>query len=330
MKRRHFLAGLALPLAGVMPATVRAASDPAFDSWLANLRQEAAQKGFSRRTIDSALTGLAPIDRVIELDRKQPEVTLTFNEYLTRVVNDARAQTGRVRIRENDELLQRVSARYGVQPRFIVALWAIETDFGRITGGFPIIEALATLAYEGRRAQFFRDELFNALRIVEKNGIAPRDMRGSWAGAMGQSQFMPSSYLRFAADFDGDGKADIWTSRPDVFASIANYLSSTGWRNDETWGREAKLPAGFDPAHVDDRQLRKTPRALSEWTRLGVRRADGGPLPTRDIPAWVILPGGDAGPAFLVYANYKTLLNWNRSLFFATAVGHLADRLGET
>ena len=301
-----------------------------FDAWLTGLRAEAAQRGFTRRTIDAALGNVTMLPRVIELDRQQPETVLTFDTYVSRIVNDARTQAARQRLRENRELLDRVTRRFHVQPRFIVALWAIETDFGRVTGNFSVIDALATLAYDGRRSAFFREELFKALQMVEKAGIAPRDMRGSWAGAMGQSQFMPSTYVAHAIDFDGDGRADIWKSRPDVLASIAKYLADLGWREDETWGREVRLPNNFDAALVDDRRLQKPPRSLAQWQTSGVRRSDGGELPQRGgVTGWLVQPGGADGPTFLVYENYRALLQWNRSLFFATAVGFLADRIGQ-
>lgn len=324
MKRRTVLAGLA----GAFAACARkgSASPADFQAWLGGVRQEALQRGLPAQSVDAALAGVAPIARVLELDRRQPEVTLTFAEYIARVVTPARVETGRVRLRENEELLARVSRRYGVQSRFIVALWAIETDFGRITGNFPVISALATLAYDGRRSAFFREELFNALKIAAKGHIAPADMRGSWAGAMGQSQFMPSSYLAYAVDFDGDGRADIWQSRADVFGSIANYLAKLGWRGDEGWGRPARLPPGFDAALIDHAKVTKT---LAEWQALGVRRADGSDLPQRAMAASLIAPEGPDGRVFLIYNNYRVLLRWNRSLYFATAVGFLADQLGE-
>lgn len=330
MKRRSFLAGLCIPamtsVVGLSPAR---AAETDFATWLGSLREEAKRRGVSARTIDDALSGVEPLPRVLELDRRQPEVTLTFEQYIARVVNGARAETGRQRLRENRELLSRVSERFNVQPRFIVALWAIETDFGRLTGTFSVIQALATLAYDGRRSSFFREELFHALRILDRTGLPSRDLKGSWAGAMGQSQFMPSSYNAYAVDFDGDGRPDIWSSRPDVFASIANYLSKVGWRMDETWGRDVRLPAGFDNALVDDRRLQKPAKSLAEWQALGVRKADGSNLPQRDVKGWIVRPGGDSGAALLVYANYRALLHWNRSLFFATAVGYLADQLDE-
>ncbi|MCC7049189.1 MAG: lytic murein transglycosylase [Alphaproteobacteria bacterium] len=295
-----------------------------FDSWLKDLRQDARGKGISQRTIDDSLAGLQPIDRVLELDRKQPEFTLTFRDYLARVVNDARVEKGRKLLDENRALLEQVSRNYGVQQRFIVALWGIESDFGRLTGGFPVIAALATLAYDGRRSTFFRQELMNALRIIDQGHINVRSMTGSWAGAMGQSQFMPSSFLSFAVDYDGDGKRDIWTSLPDVFGSIANYLSKSGWNEEQTWGRPVSLPPGFP----NDEATLSVKKTLGEWNARGVRKMDGSPLPARDLMASVIKPG-DGEDAFLAYENYRVIMKWNRSQFFATAVGTLSDRLAE-
>jgi membrane-bound lytic murein transglycosylase B len=315
-------------LAAAFAATVAAprahANSQDFASWLSDLRREAQAKGITPRTLDDALTGLQPIERVLELDRRQPEFTLTFRDYLARVVNDARVEKGRRLMEENRALLERIANKYGVQPRFIVALWGIESDYGRLTGGFPVIAALATLAYDGRRSAFFRQELLNALRIVDEGHIAAGAMTGSWAGAMGQSQFMPSSFLNFAVDYDGDGRRDIWTSLPDVFASIANYLRKSGWSDDQTWGRPVSLPPGF-PAEQADLGVKK---ALAEWNAMGVRKIDGAPLPARELAASIIRPGGGED-AFLAYDNYRVIMKWNRSQFFATAVGTLADRLAE-
>jgi len=310
----------AATLSGAGPARSATSS---FADWLDGVRQEAAQKGIRPATISAALSGIQPIPRVLELDRRQPETTLTFQQYLDRVVNDDRVARGRRLLAENRDLLERVSARYNVQPRFIVALWGIESDFGRITGNFSVVESLATLAYDGRRSSFFRGELFNALRILDQGHIAPTSMRGSWAGAMGQNQFMPSSFLSYAQDFDGDGRRDIWTNLSDVFASTANYLSRVGWRGDETWGRWVALPDGFDRnlASLDTR------KGLGEWQALGVRKSDGGPLPAADLKASVLTPGGAQGPASIVYENYRAIMKWNRSHYFAHAVGILADRI---
>jgi len=319
------LAAGALPSMAHTPAAPGAAGK-LFADWLADLRTEAAGKGIKPEILSAALDGITPIPRVIELDRKQPEFTLTFRQYLDRVVPAARVEKGRQKLAENRSLLDVVARKYGVQARFIVAFWGIETDFGRITGGFPLVPALATLAYDGRRSAYFRKELLNALEILDGGHIAPKDMVGSWAGAMGQCQFMPSSFLNFAVDGDGDGRKDIWTNRKDVFASAANYLSRSGWKGDQTWGRQVRLPDGFD-AKLADLDVRKT---LVEWQGLGVRRLDGSDLPVRDLSASMVLAEGDTpgGAAYLIYDNYRTILKWNRSTYFAVAVGTLADRIG--
>lgn len=309
--------------AGLEAHPVQAQSDPAFAAWLSDLRDEARQAGIREATLDASFAGVEPIPRVIELDRRQPETTLTFQQYVERIVSNARIERGRARLAENSPLLNEVAAKFGVQPRFIVALWGIETNFGQNTGGFSVIAALATLAYDGRRSQFFRRELLDALRIVDQGHIAPQDMKGSWAGAMGQSQFMPSSFMNYAYDYNGDGAKDIWNTEADVFASAANYLSGVGWRPDITWGREVRLPDGFDPALADLEVVKK----LSEWQALGVRRADGRNLPTRDLDASIVFPGEVGGPAYLVYDNYRAILRWNRSFYFATAVGLLSDKI---
>lgn len=306
------------------PPHATAADKPAFDVWLRDLQREAAEKGIGKATIDSALVGLKPIPRVIELDRRQPEFTLTFQQYMDRVVPQSRVEKGKQRLNENRALLERVSKKYGVQARFIVAFWGIETDFGRVTGGFPVIAALATLAYDGRRSGYFRKELMYALEIVDHGHIGAKEMMGSWAGAMGQAQFMPSSFKSFAVDGDGDGRIDLWTNKADVFASAANYLARSGWRGDETWGRPVKLPEGFDTGAVGA----KVRKPITAWQAMGIRRLDGGDLPKRDLKAAIVLGDGKTGPAFLVYDNYHTILKWNRSIFFAVAVGSLADRIG--
>ncbi len=297
----------------------------AFDVWLADFRKEAVAKGITEETFDAALSTARPISRIIELDRNQPEFKLTFRQYLTRTVPKSRVETGRRLLRENKEILEKVSNKFKVQPRFLVAFWGIESDFGRITGGFSVPHALATLAYDGRRAQFFRDELMNALQILDEKHITASRMKGSWAGAMGQTQFMPSSFLRFAVDFNQDGRRDIWQTRGDVFASAANYLSSSGWQGDQTWGRAVTLPADFDASLISlDVQ-----KDLGEWQDLGVRRFDGTDLPVADLKASLVSPGDDNTDVFIVYDNYRTTLKWNRSTYFALAVGHLADRIGQ-
>ncbi|MDP7343778.1 MAG: lytic murein transglycosylase [Alphaproteobacteria bacterium] len=295
-----------------------------FAGWLEALRAEALGQGISAATLDAALAGVEPIPRVIELDRSQPETTLTFEQYMDRVVPNSRVEKGRARLRENAAALEAVRAAFGVQPRFIVALWGIETNFGQYTGGFSVIASLATLAHDGRRSAYFRAELLDALRILEQGHITPAAMMGSWAGAMGQSQFMPSSFVRFALDFDGDGKRDIWATKADVFGSAANYLAKSGWRGDQTWGRKVSLPDNFDVSLAD----LKISKPLAGWQALGVRRANGQNLPiVAGMMGSIVFPGGEGGPAFLVYDNFKTTLKWNRSTYFAMAVGHLADRI---
>ena len=294
-----------------------------FSDWVAGLRSEATAAGISAHTFDAAFTGVEPIARIIELDRSQPESRLTAAEYLERVVSPERVAAARERLDAHANLLAAVAARHGVQPRFIVALWGIETDFGRFTGGFGVIEALATLAYDGRRSDFFRAELLDALRILEEGHIEVASMRGSWAGAMGQSQFMPSSFVRYAVDYDGDGRRDIWNTLPDIFASIANYLARAGWRDDQTWGRPVRLPDGFEPALLDLEVV----RTIGEWQALGVRLPGGGALPARQLPASIVRPDGPGTQAYMVYDNFRTTMKWNRSTYFALAVGALADAM---
>ncbi len=306
----------------VVAAAPAALAEQGFESFLDGVRDEARARGLKEATIAAALNDVRPILRVIELDRRQPEFTLTFDQYMSRVVSPSRVEKGRTRLAEHATLLRRVADRFRVQPRFIVALWGIETDFGRFKGGFPVIASLVTLAHDGRRSAYFRRELFNALRILDEGHITPKEMVGSWAGAMGQNQFMPSSFLRFAVDYDGDGRRNIWTSREDVFASTANYLARSGWRGDQTWGRRVRLPTDFDAALIG----LKIRKGLREWQRIGVRRHDGSDLPRRNLSASVIRHD-KTGPAYVVYNNYRTILKWNRAHFFAIAVGRLADRI---
>jgi membrane-bound lytic murein transglycosylase B len=299
------------------------ASDPAFTAWKEALRQEALGLGISKETLDKALTPAVPIAKVIELDRKQPEFTQTFWRYVDLRVNDARIARGQEMLKAHAALLDRIWRKYHVPPRFLVAFWGLESNYGDHFGGYPVIDALVTLAYDQRRSKFFREQLIDALKIVNEGDISVDRMRGSWAGAMGHLQFIPSTFVRYAVDEDGDGRRDIWGSLPDTFASAANYLSSIGWRGDETWGREVKLPARFDY----ELSASNVEKSLNEWARLGVTRPNGQALPQADIKASLVLPAGHQGPAFLTYANYQRILNWNRSALYAISVGHLADRL---
>ena len=294
-----------------------------FDHWLAGLRSEALSLGISVDTLDAALTGLKPDPRVIELDRRQPEFTQDFWKYLDTRVSENRIATGRRLLREHRNLLEKIRYQYGVQPHFLVAIWGLESNYGRYHGKHNIINSLATLAHDERRSRFFRKELLHALSIIDEGHIDVTAMKGSWAGAMGQVQFMPSSFVSFAVDANGDGRKDIWNSLPDIFESAANYLAGAGWSRSYTWGREALLPPGFglDIIGLD------TKKSLAEWQETGVRLIDGQDLPEEKIEASLLQPAGSDGPVFLVYNNYRAILKWNNSHHYAMSVSHLADRL---
>ena len=300
------------------------AANQSVDSWLQGVKQEASAKGISANTVNAALRNFKPNEKIIRLDRKQPEGSLSFAQYMERVVPTSRINQGRRMYQQNRALLDKIGAQYGVQPKFIVALWGIETNYGGNTGGFRIIPALATLAYDGRRAEFFRKEMMQALQIVDGGHIPLSSFKGSWAGAMGQSQFMPSSFFAYAQDYNGDGRKDIWETKSDVFASIANYLSKSGWNDDETWGRKIRLPTGFNTKLAS----RKIKKPLAEWSRMGVRKADGSALPNVDVMASVVYPGKEGEESYITYKNYDVIMKWNRSTYFATAVGTLADAIG--
>lgn len=295
-----------------------------FPAWLKELCREARDMGISEKTLDEALKSVTPIARVIELDRKQPEKTISFARYRNSILSEWRIKKGRAMLREHKDLLQKVSSHYGVAPQYLVALWGIETGYGNYTGGFDVVSALATLAFDARRSAFFRKELLIALQIIEQGHISAKEMRGSWAGAMGQNQFMPSSFKNFAVDFDGDGRTNIWDSHADIFASSANYLSKSGWREGERWGREVQIPR-----HLQDNLISGDVRkSLEEWANAGVTLPGGKSLPqAQGFEASLVAPDGRDGPVYLVYNNYRTILKWNRSDYFATSVGLLADRI---
>jgi membrane-bound lytic murein transglycosylase B len=307
---------------------------PEFSTWLEEVKQEAIGRGIDAGTVARALDGLEPLEVVVQRDRSQAESVLTVDEYVRRRLTPRFVRTANERAAAERQTLAKIGARYGVQPRVLVAIWGLESNFGRFSGVRPVVQALATLAWEGRRGAFFKDELMNALQIVDRGDIELAVMKGSWAGAMGQTQFMPSSYLKHAEDFDGDGDRDIWRSTPDVLASIANYLKNYGWQTDQTWGREVRLPPGGTKALLEKVALRSTgcraeremseARPLAEWQKLGVRTVEGRALPKVDRTA-SLLPAGKR--AFLVYANYETLLGYNCAHAYALAVGQLADRL---
>jgi membrane-bound lytic murein transglycosylase B len=295
-----------------------------FSTWVQELRNEALARGISSSTLDKALAEVdVPLERIIELDHSQPETKLSLSEYLEQRLTPERIAKGKKMLERHASLLVKLKQRYGVPARFIVALWGLETSYGSYTGGFPVIHALATLAYDERRSAYFRGELLQALEIIDAGHIEAEDMQGSWAGAMGQCQFMPSSFLKYAVDGDGDGAIDIWNSIPDVLASAANYLHQAGWETGYTWGRKVSVPEQLDQAMLGlDTRI-----SLQEWTDCGVKRANGTPLPNVDIEASLIRPDGRDTEAWLVYHNFRVILKWNRSNAFGVAVGTLADAL---
>lgn len=341
LTRRIFLA--AAPLAGcgaaaTPPAPSRSVAGPQpdapplqsvasvpFERFVEGVKADARRRGVSSGTLNAAFSGVRPNRRVIELDRRQAEGGMRWEDYRDRImVTATRIQNGQRLYRENATLLRRIEERYGVSPRVVVAIWGVETNYGGNTGGFPVVEALATLAWEGRRAAYFRNELLAALKILEEGHIRVDRMRGSWAGAMGQPQFMPSNFDRMAVDFDGDGRRDIWDSRADALASIAHYFQRSGWRAGEPWGREVRPPPGFGPgsADTDDR------RPLRDFARMGFREANGAPLGTNGPEAQIVFPNRGNGQVFLGHHNLRVIRRYNSPVNYGLAVGLLSDRVG--
>jgi membrane-bound lytic murein transglycosylase B len=306
-----------------MSSFAMAERDISFTQYVENLKKEAAEKGIDKTIVDNAFDKVEFLQRSVSSDKQQPEFKMTLDTYIPRAVPDWKIQQARDAYRDNYQLLQKIGKEYGVQPRFIVALWGIETNFGRLTGKHYVISSLTTMAYEGRREELFKKQLFAALTILEQGHITQDKFIGSWAGAMGQVQFMPTSYLNYAVDYDGDGRKDIWNTPGDVFASAANYLRTEGWDSKETWGRQVKLPAGFDVSLAGIKQQ----KSLAEWQALGVRKYEGDDLPTADIQASIVIPDDENGRVYLAYNNYKVLMHWNRSYYFATAVSYLSERI---
>ncbi|MBN2428794.1 MAG: lytic murein transglycosylase [Deltaproteobacteria bacterium] len=294
-----------------------------FSAWLEKFQEDAIAEGISQGTLKEHLENIEPIPKVRELDRSQLShkdgSPISFGEYLQRMVPDFRVKTAREKYSLNRNLFQAIATRFKVEPAYVVALWAIESDFGRRTGSFPTVAALATLAHEGRRGSFFRNELMELLKLIDAGIITNPEPKGSWAGAMGQVQFMPSSYKAFAVDFDGDGENDLWNSLPDALGSAANYLSRVGWRDSGGWGQQVRLPKGFKLSKIG---LDKV-RTQHEWRRMGVKGIKG---PGSEKAA-IIVPDGMSGPAFLVYDNFNVIRRWNRSNYFALAVCHLAEKI---
>lgn len=317
------LAGVALvPVSALSANSVKA--DPGFSSFIREFWPTARSAGITAQTYNSVFTGMQPDADTLRLMNKQSEFVKPIWEYLDSAVSESRIEKGRELLVEYASVLGQIEARYGVDREAVVAIWGMETNYGGYMGRHNVIQALATLAYAApRRTKFWRKELVTALGIVQAGHVRFQDMEGSWAGAMGHTQFMPSSWKAYAADYNGDGRRDIWTSVPDALASTASYLKKHGWRTGKTWGYEVKLPAGFD-FHLADGDKTLT---LGEWSRYGIRRANGREFPRPSDNAILVLPAGAAGPAFLMLKNFYVIKRYNNATAYALAVGHLADRL---
>ncbi|MDM0014552.1 lytic murein transglycosylase [Variovorax sp. J22P168] len=309
--------------AAAAPEVSQAQREQAFAQWVADFRAEMRARGIGESTLRDAFDQVQFQPRVVELDRAQPEFTRPVWEYLDGAASPQRISRGQQKLAEVRPQAEAAAARYGVPPTILVAIWGVESNFGSNYGSIPTIDALATLAFDGRRRDWARGELLAALRIIDSGDIDHARMVGSWAGAMGQTQFMPSNFLTYAVDADGDGRRDIWGSMADVMASTANYLARSGWKAGQPWGVEVRLPAGFDYARADA-ALRQT---SAQWASEGVRTIDGRPLPAFDESA-ILLPAGARGPAFLVGPNFRTILRYNNSDSYALAVALLAQRIG--
>jgi len=304
-------------------ATWRAVPNAGFDAWLDGFRGRAAAKGIASSTLDPALRSAGYLPAVIERDRNQTEFKRTLEDYLAIAASPDRVSTGRSELNRYNGVLTRIEARYGVDKEVVTAIWGVESRYGQRRGSAPVISALSTLAYDGRRGSFFESQLIGALKILQAGDTTPAKMKGSWAGAMGHTQFIPTSYLAYAVDFTGDGRRDIWDDDPtDALASAANYLAKAGWRKGQPWGVEVVLPAGFDTSVAG----RGRNRSVASWNALGVRKATGGAVPDYGS-AFLLIPEGPSGPAFIAYRNFEVLARYNNAVNYVIGVGHLSDRL---
>jgi membrane-bound lytic murein transglycosylase B len=305
------------------PVQVAALAYSSFAEWRASFRGRAAAKGISGDTFDRAFAGIKVNDRVVELDGRQAEFTKPIWEYLDGAVSETRVASGQEKDALHAAMLRNVETTYGVEKEIILAIWGLESAYGYNYGDIPVIESLATLAYEGRRREFAEEQLVEALRIIQSGDITPERMIGSWAGAMGHTQFIPTSYQAYAVDFTGDGRRDIWSDDPaDALASTANYLAKFGWERGAPWGVEIRLPAGFDYSIADQ----SIQRPVADWQALGVTLIDGSPLPDHGEAA-ILLPAGAQGPAFAVFKNFRVIKRYNNATSYAMAVGYLGDRI---
>ena len=315
----------AVPVPASAPASApadEAAQQLRFAQWVAGFRASALAAGIREATLRAAFDTVQYLPRVVELDRAQPEFVRAVWDYLDSAVSPTRVQRGQDKLQQVRNAAAEASARHGVPAATLVAIWGIESNYGDHVGNTPTIDALATLGFDGRREAWARGQLMAALRILQNGDIERTQMLGSWAGAMGQTQFLPSNFLAYAVDADGDGRRDIWGSLPDVMASTAHFLARVGWRAGETWGTEVQLPPGFDLAAVDPQRRRTS----AQWAADGVKTLDGAPLPALDEAA-LLLPAGARGPAFMVGPNFRVILRYNNSTSYALAVSLLAQRI---
>ena len=316
--------GRVLALLGVLSLSQPVlASDAEFATCLQQLRSEAVTKGVSTATFDQQTAALVPDMAVVGFLDAQPEFVTPIWDYMAGLVDAERVADGRAMLAQWSEVLARVENQYGVDAATVVAVWGVESNFGRNFGSRPLLTSLSTLSCFGRRQGFFRGEFFTTLKIIQEGHVAPERLNGSWAGAFNHTQFMPSTFMRLAVDFDGDGRRDLVDSVPDALASTANFLKRAGWRSDLSWGFEVVLPKGFDASGAG----RRNKQAMQSWAARGVRRVDGSPLPGDATPAGLLLPAGAAGPAFLVTRNFDALYSYNAAESYALAIAHLSDRL---
>ena len=307
---------------GVLLSSIVFAVQQNWTSWVADVRKEALDQGISEAVFDAAFADIhEPSRQVKGLARSQPEHRLTYSKYLSSRVDKYRIDIGKREYKKNKVLLDEIANHYGVDPCFILSFWGMESSYGSYMGNFPVIKSLATLAFDSNRQDFFRKELFLGLHILNDGHVTMQRFKGEWAGASGQPQFLPSSWVKYAVDYDGDGRKDIWDSKADVFASIANYMKINGWQTGEPWAIYVKLPAKFDMKL----EGKSTIKLVSEWNELGVRTTSGETLPHPDWKASLVQPNG--GPVFLAYPNYKMILRYNNSIYYAGAIGYLADKI---
>ena len=321
LKGGVFRTSLALLFTGAVISS--ASANEHFSSCTAALADRAKQEGVSQQIIDEIFPHLVHQDRVIELDRSQPEFVQTFPGYFSKRVTDWRTEKGKAMYAKHEKLLHKLSDKYGVPPHYLLAFWGLETNFGSYKGKMPVLNSLATLACDKRRSKYFTQEFLVAVKLMQREKLKKDNMVGSWAGAMGHTQFMPSAYTHYAIDGDGDGQVNLWESEEDALSSAANFLASLGWERSFRWGREVKLPEGFNYQESGY----KNRKPLSEWHEQGVKKADGSPLGEGETTAYVIVPAGHNGPAFIAYKNFRVIMRWNNSEFYAIAVGVLADRI---